>query len=136
MRLFQYWAGTGPKPALADIGIWGSTNALRLPEVPLGVSEVSTNAAYAAPDNTNFVGPVVQQVGPDYGWYDWDVTEFYNANLGLQAVVRVGGQTLAGSDPVMFEDSENTAYYYAVRSQNSHPERNLLSAAKLWAESP
>jgi hypothetical protein len=118
LRLFQYWGGPevnfSGNLAKGEIRVFGSTNALSLTEPPAGTGQTwPDNPEYAAPNNTNFVrvtfGPD-QVVGPDLGWYDFDITDFYNANLGKPTVIRLAGVRLTGYDEVRFEDRENSAH--------------------------
>lgn len=118
LKLFQYWGGPevngSGSPAKGEIRLFGSTNALTLTEPPAGTGQAwPENPEYAAPDNTNFVRVTLgsdQIVGPDLGWYDFDITDFYNANLGKPTVIRLAGVRWSGYDEVRFEDRESSAY--------------------------
>lgn len=118
LRLFQYWGGPEVNgmgaPAKGTIRIFGSINELVLTEPPANTAQAwPENPEYAAPGNANFVRVsqgTDQTVGPDIGWYEWDITSFYNQNLGKQTVIRLNGLQASGFDFPLFEDRENTAY--------------------------
>ena len=70
-----------------------------------------SDPSWIAPDNTNFVQIATDQlVGPDVGWYEWDVTAWYNARLGETTTVALRGAATSGYDFPLFEDREGTAF--------------------------
>ncbi len=119
LKLYQYWGGPefnfSGGLAKGEIRVFGATNALTLNEPPPGTFETidPLTSPYAAPDNTNFIRVSLgadQVIGPDIGWYEWDITEFYNSHPGQPTVFRMSGTQASGFSPLRFEDHENTAY--------------------------
>jgi hypothetical protein len=114
LKLWNYWGGPtvngqGRLPE-ATTRIYGA-----LTNMPLTISEPppSTHATvpgYVAPDNTNFfVIASDQTVGPGIGWYEWDITGWYNACLGQTTTVMLRASATSGYDFPLYEDREGTA---------------------------
>jgi hypothetical protein len=119
LKLYQYWGGPEynyvGRLAQGTIRVFGSTNELTITEPPPQTAMAwPDNPEFGPPDNSNFVRITPdpdQVVGPEIGWYEFDFTDFYNANLGKDTVIRLGGVQMSGFDTPLFEDRENTAFY-------------------------
>jgi hypothetical protein len=114
LRLWNYWGGPPVngqgRLAEATTRIYGSlTNApITITEPPVGTHSDST---WIAPDNTNFFQISTDQlVGPDIGWYDFDITSWYNACRGQTTTVVMRGSAISGFDFPLYEDREGTAF--------------------------
>ena len=113
LRLWNYWGGPPVngqgRLAQATSRIYGSlVNApINITEPPVGTH---SDSSWIAPDNTNFFqisSDVV--VGPDIGWYDFDITAWYNACRGQTTTVVLRGAATSGFDFPLYEDREGTA---------------------------
>jgi len=113
LKLWNYWGGPAVngqgRPAQANSRIYGTQvgNPIEITEPLIGTHSDPT---WIAPDNTNFVqiaSDVV--VGPDIGWYEWDITAWYNARLGQTTTVVLRGAATSGFDFPLYEDREGTA---------------------------
>ena len=114
LKLWNYWGGPTVngqgRPAQANTRIYGTQvgNPLQITELPLGTHSDPT---WIAPDNTNFVQIATDVVvGPDIGWYEWDITAWYNARLGQTTIVVLRGAATSGFDFPLYEDREGTAF--------------------------
>jgi len=114
LKLWNYWGGPAVngqgRPSQATTRILGTAvgNPIQIAEPPVGSHSDPT---WIAPDNTNFTqitSDIV--VGPDIGWYEWDITEWYNARLGQTTIVVLRGSATSGFDFPLYEDREGTAF--------------------------
>ncbi|HEX5223070.1 MAG TPA: LamG-like jellyroll fold domain-containing protein [Verrucomicrobiae bacterium] len=113
LKLWNYWGGPvvngQGRPAQANSRIYGTLvdNPIEITEPPAGTHSDPT---WIAPDNTNFVAIADDVlVGPDIGWYEWDITEWYNERLGQTTTVVLRGAATSGFDFPLYEDREGTA---------------------------
>jgi hypothetical protein len=114
-KVWNYWGGPPVNGqgrfAEAATRIYGTlTNApLVITEPPAGTHAVTVG--FTPPDNTNFVAIAPDQtVGPAIGWYEWDITAWYNANLGKTTTVMLRAGATSGFDFPLYEDREGTAF--------------------------
>lgn len=113
LRLWNYWGGPpvngqGRLPQ-ATSRIYGSlTNApITITEPPVGTH---SDSSWVAPDNTNFFAISSDVlVGPDIGWYEFDITSWYNACRGQTTTLVLRGVATSGFDFPLYEDREGTA---------------------------
>ena len=118
-KLWNYWGGPpvngqGRVPE-ANTRIYGTlTNrAIMISEPPTGSH--ATIAGYIAPDDTNFFAIAPDQVvGPAIGWYEWDITAWYNLCLGQTTTIMVRASATSGFDFPLYEDREATAFTHAA----------------------
>ena len=113
-RLWNYWGGPTVngqgRLAQATSRVYGTiTNLpLQITEPPAGTHSDPT---WISPDNSNFVqiaSDIV--VGPAIGWYEWDITPWYNACRGQTTTIMLRGSATSGFDFPLYEDREGTAY--------------------------
>ena len=115
LKLWNYWGGPpvngqGRLPE-ATTRIYGTlTNApLVIAEPPPGTH--TSLPGYVPPENTNFFAIAPDQiVGPGIGWYEWDITAWYNACLGQTTTIMVRASASSGYDFPLYEDREGTAF--------------------------
>ncbi len=114
LKLWMYWGGPpvngqGRLPQ-STTRIYGTlTNApLQITEPPPGTHAIL--AGFDPLDNTNFFAIAPDQlVGPEIGWYEWDITSWYNACLGQTTTLLLRGASISGFDGALYEDREGTA---------------------------
>ncbi len=115
LKVWNYWGGPpingSGRLAEAATRIYGTlTNApLTITEPPPGSN--STLPGFVPPDNTNFfaISPD-QTVGPAIGWYEFDITGWYNACRGQTTTVMLRAGATSGFDFPLYEDREGTAF--------------------------
>jgi len=114
LMLYNYWGanmGGGGNPAAAG--------TLRFRATPVGTpftfSEpgMSLDTAYAVPPETAFTSTILSTATgaiTNAGWYEFDVTAWYNARLGETTTILMRGAAVTGSDFPIFEDREGSAF--------------------------
>ncbi len=111
LRLYNYWGanmgGIGNPAASATIRILGTQVGTPVQFTEPASVEVTT---FVPPSDTNFVTIVSAQSVAAVGWYDFDITSWYNARLGQTTTLVLRGVAVSGFDFPLFEDRENTAY--------------------------
>jgi len=114
LKMWNYWGGppVNGQGRLAEAAtrIYGTlTNApLVITEPPPGSN--TTIPGFDPPNNTNFFAIAPDQtVGPSIGWYEWDITGWYNACLGQTTTIMLRASATANFDFPLYEDREGTA---------------------------
>lgn len=115
LKMWNYWGGPpvngqGRLPE-ANTRIYGTlTNAPQVVTEPPPNSN-GTLPGFVPLDNTNFYAISPDQiVGPGIGWYEFDITGWYNACLGQTTTIMLRASATSGFDFPLYEDREGTAY--------------------------
>ena len=141
LKVWNYWGGPAVngqgRLAQATIRISGTpANApLQIAEPPVGTH---SDPSWIAPDNTNFVAiPPDKLVGPDIGWYEFDITSWYNARRGQTTTLSFRGSATSGFDFPLFEDREGTAFAAGAGGTltNTGPRLDVFLAPPLFVSS-
>lgn len=116
LRIYNYWGpnmGGGGNPTVSG------TLALRgtLTGTPVQITEPASAAVttFVPPAETNFTTIVSSlavnpgAAGNPVGWYEFDITSWYNARLGQTTTLLLRGN-FSGYDFALIEDREGTAY--------------------------
>jgi hypothetical protein len=113
LMLYNYWGaamGDGSNPAASgQIRLRGAAVA-----TPVEFSEPASSLV------TDFVPPLEASFGTilttgagaitNVGWYEFDITSWYNARLGQTTSLMLRGTQTGGFDFPLFEDRENSAF--------------------------
>ena len=116
LRLYNYWGpnmgGTGNPTVSGTLRLRGTTTNTPIQFAEPASSSVTT---FIPPDETNFVTIVSSldvnpgATGNPVGWYEFDITSWYNARLGQTTTLLLRGN-FSGYDFPLFEDREGTAF--------------------------
>ncbi|MBP9900972.1 MAG: hypothetical protein V9H26_14020 [Verrucomicrobiota bacterium] len=139
-KIWNYWGGPAVngegRLAQATTRIYGTTNApLQITEPPVGTH---SDPSWIAPNNTNFVAiPPDKVVGPDIGWYEFDITSWYNARRGQTTTLVLRGAAISGFDFPIYEDREGTAFTAGAGGTltNTGPRLDVFLAPPLFVSS-
>jgi hypothetical protein len=119
LKLWNYWGGPAVngqgRLAEATTRVYGTlTNRPQtITEPPAGSH--ATLPGYVPLDNTNFFAIAADQVvGSATGWYEWNITAWYNAGLGQTTTIMVRASATSGFDFPLYEDHEGTAFTHAA----------------------
>lgn len=114
LRLYNYWggpdvnAGLG-RPASAQIRVRGSLSG-----APIAFTEPASSVVtdFVPPADAGFTTIMTTAAGAitNIGWYDFDITGWYNARLGETTTLLIRGAATSGFDFPLFEDREGTAF--------------------------
>jgi hypothetical protein len=115
LKMWNYWGGppVNGQGRLAEAttrihGTFSNTPVL-ITEPPVGAN--SNVVGFIAPDATNFFAIAPDQVvGPSIGWYEWDITAWYNASRGQTTTIMLRAGATSGFDFPLYEDREGTAF--------------------------
>lgn len=114
-KIWNYWGGPSVngqgRLAEATTRIYGTlTNTpLTITEPPPGSN--TTIPGFEPLNNANFFAIAPDQlVGPSIGWYEFDITGWYNACLGQTTTIMLRASATSGFDFPLYEDREGTAF--------------------------
>ena len=111
LRLYNYWGanmGSGGNPAAnATLRLRGT-----LAGTPVQITEPagSVVTSWVPPSEASFATIGSDLAVAAVGWYDLDITAWYNARLGQTTTLLLRGAAISGYDFPLFEDRENTAF--------------------------
>ncbi len=114
LMLYNYWGanmGGGGNPAAAGTLRFRATPV----GTPLTFSEpgVTLDTSYVSPAETAFTSTILTTATGAIttpGWYEFDLTSWYNARLGETTTILMRGAQVSGNDFPIFEDRENSAF--------------------------
>jgi hypothetical protein len=113
-KIYNYWGGPSVngqgRPASATVRILGTAVA-----TPVTFTETTPGAIvsdFVPPAETNFVTIVTSAAGAvtNIGWYEFDITGWYNARLGQTTTLLLRSSATGGFDFPLYEDREGTAF--------------------------
>ena len=113
-KIYNYWGGPAVngqgRPASAQVRIRGTAvgTPVTFTEPPAG----TIVSDFVPPNETNFVTIVTSAVGAvtNIGWYEFDITSWYNAHLGETTTLLLRASATSGFDFPLYEDREGTAF--------------------------
>lgn len=111
LKLYNYWSanmgGGGNAAASATIRLRGT-----LVGSPTQFSEpASSQVTTFIPPSDSLFGTIgADQLVSAVGWYEFDITSWYNQRLGQTTTLLIRGIATSGFDFPLFEDREGTAY--------------------------
>jgi len=128
LRLYNYWGGPdvnggqGRLPS-GQIRVRGS-----LLGTPIQFDEPATSVVtdFTSPAEADFTTIMTTAAGAitNVGWFDFDITSWYNGRLGETTTLLLRGAATANFDFPLFEDREGTAFAAGAggTSANSGPQ--------------
>lgn len=113
LLLYNYWGaamGGGGNPAASgQIRLRGTAVA-----TPVQFTEPASSLVtdFIPPNETNFTTILTTSAGAitNVGWYEFDITSWYNGRLGQTTTLLLRGSQTSGFDFPLFEDRENAAF--------------------------
>jgi hypothetical protein len=113
-KIYNYWGG----PPVNGQGRLGSAT-VRIRGTAVGTPVTFTEPPagtivtdFVPPDETNFV-TIVTSASPgvtNIGWYEFDITSWYNERLGQRTTLLLRASATSGFDFPLYEDREGTAF--------------------------
>jgi hypothetical protein len=114
LKLYNYWGGPAVngqgRPAALTARILGTAVATPVTFTEPTAGTVASD--FVPPAETNFVTITTTATGAitNIGWYEFDITGWYNARLGQRTTLLLRGSAVSGFDFPIFEDREGTAF--------------------------
>ena len=113
LSLYEYWEGG----LIGNPGVDGTTT---IKGAVASFDESDNSAASLSDGSWPALGSFGISLGNEIGFYNVDITSFYNANLGetVTFAIRFAGSGAPGSgDGPIFEDRELTAFWGGISSE-------------------
>ncbi len=118
LKLYNYWGGP---PVNGQGRLASATVRIRGTAVDTPVTFTEPLAGtvvldFVPPSETNFVTILTTAAGAvtNIGWYEFDITSWYNARLGQRTTLLLRASATSGFDFPLYEDREGTAFAHGA----------------------